>query len=134
MIEQLISSLLQINATWVSANLLDSEDNEIRVYHQRIPQGHAFPCVVFHILTDVSGYVKGAVKNKDFTVSFVVYHDNDFEAATIAANLETIVEGYAGTYAGNTWLYTMHLRTVDGYNDVMDMPQKTLDFQFTKAI
>ena len=40
MIQSLIAFLLEIHATtWVSANLLDSEDAGVKVFHQRAKQG-----------------------------------------------------------------------------------------------
>lgn len=135
MIGKLIMNLLQVNiTTGLSANIADSSGNYQRVYHARIPQGHSFPAVVYNVLDQTPDYVKGAVKADKYPVSFSVYHKTDVEAATIATAIRSQLEGWSGTYDGNTWHYTMLERTVESYDEEMDLSIVTIDFLFSKAV
>lgn len=128
-------NLLQVNiTTGTSANIADSQGNYQRVYHKRIPQGHAFPAVVYNVLDQTPDYVKGAIKADKYPVSFTVYHKNDFEAATIAAAIRSELEGWSGSYGGNTWHYTLLERTVEGFDNALDLNMVNIDFLFSKAL
>ena len=129
-------SLLEVNATTgVSANLLDSQDEGVRVHHNRTPQGTNIAGVVYHIIVETPAYQKGGVATHDEAqVQFDVYHPSDFEAATIAANLRTILEGWTGTHDGDRYNYTTLDAIRDGYSDELDTPKRQLDFTFRKTI
>ena len=133
MINNLILNILQVDATTlVSANLLDSQGAGVRVYHDRIWQGHNYPATVFKVLSEVPQYRKGGMCLHDIEVSFIVYHTKDTEANTIATNLITLIEGYEGTYSGQVWKYTTLERRVQGYDDELQLHAVTVDFQFSR--
>jgi len=133
LIQTLITSLLEIHAsTWVSAVLLDSDEAGVRVYHQRIPQGHAYPAVVYNVLDQSPEYCKGGMGLQDYSVTFTVYHAEDVEADTIADNLITLLEGWEGVSGGKTWKYTLLERKVEGINDDQRLCSKIVDFLFSR--
>lgn len=133
MIEQLILHILDVHATTgVSANLLDSEGAGVRVYHNRIRQGHGKNAVVFNVLSQNPDYRKGGIGQHEYSVSFNVHHESDYEAATIANNLVDLVEGWKGSYDSKTWHYTLLERMADGFDDDQDLPRKVVDFQFIR--
>jgi hypothetical protein len=133
MIQALITSLLQIHAaTWVSANLLDGEGDGVRVYHQRIPQGSAYPAVVYNLITQTPENCKGGIAMHRYEVSFTVYHADDVEAETIADHLIELLDGWQGTEGGKLWHYTSFTRKVEGFNDPQKLASKIVDFLFIR--
>ncbi len=124
MIQALITSLLQIHATtWVSAVLLDSEGTAMRVYHQRIPQGHAYPAVVYNLLPTTTahrhhiGTAASVAVQDEGVVQFDIWHSVDSEAAAIAANLRSLLEGKFGTADGINYNTILLTRQGTLYND-----------------
>lgn len=124
MIQALITSLLQIHAsTWVSANLLDGEGEAVRVYHQRIPQGSAYPAVVYNVLPTTTahrhhiGTAASVAVQDEGLVQFDIWHSVDSEAATIGANLRTLLEGKFGTADGISYNTILLTRQGTLYND-----------------
>ena len=135
MINALLTYLLDISSTWVSANLLDSGGDGVRVYHQRIPQGHEYPAVVFNVLPIVPSYAKkGREAYDEAQVQFDIYHADDSEAAAIAANLRSILSGWAGSNDGTRWNYTTLDSEADGYNDPQTLSQKIQTYTFRRVI
>jgi hypothetical protein len=133
MVNALLTYLLEISlTTWESANLFDSEDTGVRVYHQRIPQGHSYPAVVFNVLGDDPEYKKGAMALRDYTVTFNIYHTSDWEADTIADNLIEILEGWTGDHGGKNWKYIVFKRKVDLYDDPQKLAGKVVDFLISR--
>lgn len=133
MIQALITYLLEIHAsTWVSALLLDSTETPVRVYHQRIPQGAAYPAAVFHVLDQTTQYCKQGMGLQDYPVTFTIYHQLDTEADAIADNLIELLEGWQGEHGGKTWKYTMFSRKLEGVDDPQGLRSKIVDFQFSR--
>jgi hypothetical protein len=129
MIQTLITSLLEISAsTWISANLLDGDDAGVRVYHQRIPQGHAYPAVVYNVLPTTTahrhhiGTAATVAVQDEGVVQFDIWHSVDSEAATIAANLRTLLEGQFGTVDGINYNTILLTRQGPLYNDPIKLP------------
>jgi hypothetical protein len=133
MVQTLITSLLEISAsTWISANLLDGDDAGVRVYHQRIPQGHTYPAVVYNVLSQTPENCKGGIALHKYEVTFTVYATNDVDAETIADNLITLLSGWSGDSGGKTWHYTCFQRKVELYNDPQKLAAKVVDFLFIR--
>jgi hypothetical protein len=132
MIQSLIAFLLEIHATtWVSANLLDSEDAGVKVFHQRAKQGEqAKRYVVFNVLAQTPIYAKAEMAMQTYPVSFSVFADTDHEAEAIAQNLVTIVECWTGEHGGKHWSYTTLERMVEGWADNQRLASKIVDFEF----
>lgn len=138
MIGTLLMSLLEVNqTTGVSANLLDSEDNGVRVHHSRTPQGENIAGVVYHLITQTPQYrhQTAAIAVRDEAqVQFDIYYPSDYEAAFIAQNLRDILEGWSGTSGGNTWNVTTLDGFRDGYENELDTPKLSMDFTFRKIV
>jgi hypothetical protein len=135
MIQTLITSLLEIHAsTWVSAVLLNSDDEGVRVFHQRIPMGQAYTggVVIYNVLDQSPEYRKGGMCLQEYSVTFTVYASTDVEADTIADNLITLLEGWEGESGGKTWKYTLLERKVEGFNDDQRLCSKIVDFLFAR--
>lgn len=133
MVGKLVMNILQVNtSTGVSANLKDSSGAGVKVHHARVPQGDSFPAVVYDVENMEFEFCKDELKEHEYRVRFTVFHEDDYEAATIAENLLTIVDGWKGDYDGETWFRT----NVDGgselYNDELALHMQVLDFIFTK--
>lgn len=132
MINALLTYLLEISTAWVSANLLDSGGDGVRIYHQRIPQNHEYPAVVFNVLGQSPEYCQAEMALHRYDVSFSIYHPDDAEALIIAGNLIAILEGWRGDHGGKNWKYTALERVVDLYSDSQTLAGKVVDFQFTR--
>ncbi len=126
MIQNLITSLLQIHAsTWVSAVLLNSDDEGVRVFHQRIPQGLPYTggAVVYNVLPTTTahrhhiGTAASVAVQDEGVVQFDIWHSVDSEAATIAANLRSLLEGKFGTADGINYNTILLTRQGTLYND-----------------
>jgi hypothetical protein len=133
MIEALILYLLEVHATTgVSSNLLDSGGNGVRVYHNRIRQGHGKNAVVFRVLTQTPIHCRGGIALREVSVSFNVHHESDYEAAYIAEELVQLIDNYSGTHEGTAWSYAKLERMTEGFDDDQTLPRKIVDFLFVR--
>ncbi|RMF61289.1 MAG: DUF3168 domain-containing protein [Bacteroidetes bacterium] len=134
MIGALVTYLLQVDGSGVSQNLTDSAGNKLPVYHLRVPQGADFPAVVYDVISGTPDYCKkGARGTQEWRVQFDIYHESDFEAATIADNLRDILEGWQGTHNGVKYNYTTVASQVEGWGDLLAQALVTVDVIFRTA-
>lgn len=95
--------LLQVNAsTGVSANIFESDGvTAVKVYHWETWQTNPHNAVVYHVLGKTMNRDKsGKSKVDDVQVQITVWHSDSIEAATVAANIRTVLEGWQGEYSG----------------------------------
>lgn len=117
MIGQLLMNLLQVSqVTGESANVLDSARGPVKVYHWNTWQANATEAIVYHVIGKTPIRDKSGVsKADDVQVQLTVWHKKDFEAATIAANLRNVLEGWQGTYNSVTYYKILFESEVESY-------------------
>ena len=98
---QLLLNLLQVSqSTGESDNIfLADGTTKVKVYHWNTWQANGGEAVVYHNIGKTPNRCKTGVSYiDDVQVQITVWNADSFEAATVAKNIRTVLEGWEGTY------------------------------------
>lgn len=136
MLGQLLMYLLQVSqSNGESANIFESDGTtKVKVYHWNIWQSNGGNAAVYHILGTTGNRDKSAIsKADDIQLQITVWHEDSFEAATIAENIRTVLEGWSGTYNSKTYYKTIFDNQVETSEPETQMPGIVQTWTFSVA-
>lgn len=100
---KLLMHLLQVNAsTGLSANIFESDGvTGVKFYHWETWQTNPHNAAVYHVLGKTMNRCKiGKSHIDDVQIQLTIWHTDSIEAATVAANIRTVLEGWEGEHDG----------------------------------
>ena len=136
MIGQLLMNLLQVSqTTGESANIFESDGTtKVKVYQWQKYQVNSGNGAVYHILSTTGNRDKTALsKADDIQVQMTIWHTDSFEAATVAENIRTVLEGWTGTYNSKDYYKTIFDNQVETFEPTTKMPGVVQTWTFSVA-
>lgn len=139
MIGQLLNNLLQVaqggSSPGESANIFESDGTtKVKFYHWQIWQLNGGNAAVYHLLNSTPNRDKtGISKADDIQVQITVWHEDEFEANTIAENIRTVLEGWSGTYESKVYYKTLFDNQVETFEPELQLPGVVQTYTFSVA-
>lgn len=120
---RLLMHLLQVDInTGESANIFESDGlTKIKVYHWNTWQANDQQAIVYHVIGKHPNRCKSGIsKVDDVQIQITVWHPDSMEAATIAANIRTVLEGWKGSFDNVDYYQTLFDNEVESWEDKLN--------------